>query len=217
MLIAAELPNIAVNTPMWLALLTTGVAAIEGAAVGRSRETAASLDIVGMAVFALLFGLGGGFARDTMLGITPFMSLRTPWYVITVLAAVVLVLVVGRWIPVHGRVFIMLDALTLGLYAAIGTQHAMDYGVPAVGAVLVGVVASTTGGILVAILQGQVPTLLVSGPPYALLGLTGSVIYLALDSVNSGLAALACVLTVVVLRAITLRFKISTPSVQLKD
>lgn len=97
MLNSMDVPNIAVNTPLWLALITTGVGAVQGAALGRSDESGkAGIDVIGMAVFALLLGLGGGMVRDTMLGNTPFVALRTPWYVLTVLVAVVLVLALGR-------------------------------------------------------------------------------------------------------------------------
>ena len=121
------MPNIAVSTPLWLALVTTGVAAVEGALLGRRGVDSGTMDIVGMSVFALFFGLGGGFARDVMLGNTPFVALRTPWYLLTVLGAVLVALAVGRHIPDGGTMFTLLDALTLGLYAAIGTQYALDF------------------------------------------------------------------------------------------
>lgn len=99
----------------------------------------------------------------------------------------------------------------MGLYAAVGTQYAVDFGVSAIGAVLVGTAASVTGGILVAILRHQTPTILVSGPPYAVLSIGGSTIYVLLHSINGGLAALACVVFVVVMRVVTLKLGIKTP------
>lgn len=212
--VSVEMPNIAINTPLWLAILTTGVGAIQGAAIGRSDENeSASIDVIGMSVFALFLGMGGGFVRDTMLGNTPFVALRTPWYLLTVIAAVVLVLLIGRWIPVGGALFTLFDALTLGLYSAIGTQYALDFKVSTVGALLVGTAAGIAGGVLVAILRNQTPAILVSGPPYAILALLSSAVYLSLAHLNGGIASFAAVTLVVVVRFVTLRLGIKTPTV----
>ncbi len=209
-----DVPNIAVSTPLWLALVTTAVAAVEGAILGRRGTDDGRMDIVGMSVFALLLGLGGGFARDAMLGNTPFVVLRTPWYLLTVLGAVILALLLGHHIPVGGKAFILLDALTLGLYAAIGTQYALDFRVDELGAVLVGCFAALAGGVIVSVLRGRTPPILMPGFPYALLALAGSVLYLALAPVSGAVAALACVGIVIALRFLTLGFGIRTRPVR---
>lgn len=212
MLGAVSVPDFVINTPLWLALLTTGVGALQGAAIGRSSEAkAAHIDIVGMSVFALFLGLGGGMVRDTMLGNTPFVALRTPWYVVTVLGAVVVMLLVGKWLPVTSTAFVLLDALTLGLYAAIGTQYAIDFDVPFIGCVLVGTAASVAGGVIVAILRNQIPAIIVAGPPYAVLSVGASLIYLVLHDIDGGIASFSAVAFVVVMRFVTLRLGIKTP------
>lgn len=211
-MLAIDVPNIAQNSPLWLLILTTAVGAIEGAIIGR-KDAKLGLDIVGITVFALFLGLGGGFARDTMLGQTPFLALRTPWYVITVLLAVVLVLFIGKWIPVDSTVFVLLDALTLGLYAVIGAQAAIEYGLPDVGAITVGLFASLTGGVVVSLLKRETPDILVRGKPYAILALIGVIIYVVLDQWSGGIAALACVFSVIVLRFASMKWNIRTSPV----
>lgn len=205
-----SLPNIAEQTPLWLLLVTTLVGAVEGAGIG--RRTDANVDIIGMAVFALFLGLGGGLARDTLLGL-PVAAIQSFWYPTMVLLGVVLVLVFGRWIPMDGTAMIGLDALTLGLYAVVGTQKALEYKVPAIGAVIVGLFAAVTGGVIVSLLRGQRPAIITPGPPYALLAVIGVLVYLGLERINGGLAALACVGFVVVARFATLHWRITTSSV----
>lgn len=207
-----DIPNIAVQTPLWLALVTTAVGAIEGAVVGR-QDRQQGLDIVGIFVFALFLGLGGGFIRDVMIGNTPLVALRTPAYILTVCGAVVVVLIAGRWIPVQGRLFILLDALTLGLYAAIGTQYALDFGLPEVGAVIVGLFASLSGGVIVAILRRQTPSILLPGFPYGLLAFIGVVAYVLLDGYSAELATVVCILSVIILRFVTLQWGVRTKPV----
>lgn len=208
-----DLPNIAANTPLWLALLTTFVAAVSGAILARTPG-ALTFDIVGITVFAFFMGLGGGLVRDLLLGNLPPLALRSPWYVVTVLAAVVLVLLVGRWIPVGGWTFTLLDALALGLYAVIAAQLAIEFGLPDVGAITVGFLASIAGGVIVAVLRGDTPEILKPGRPYALLALGGATVYVLVDGLNGGVAALACIVLVIAGRFITLNWNLRTKGVR---
>lgn len=208
-----DVPNIAANTPLWLALLTTFVAAISGAILGR-QPGRVSYDIVGVTVFAFVLGLGGGITRDVLLGNLPPLALRSPWYVVTVLGAVVTVLLVGRWISVGSWTFILLDALALGLYAVIAAQLAVEFGLPDIGAITVGFLAAVTGGVVVSLMRGETPQILLPSQPYALLAALGATIYVLLDGFNGGIAALACLTTVIVLRFVTLKWNLRTSSVK---
>ncbi len=208
-----DLPNIAANTPLWLALVTTFVAALSGAILGR-QPSRVSYDIVGVTVFAFVLGLGGGITRDVLLGNLPPLALRSPWYIVTVLAAVATVLVVGRWIKVGSWTFILLDALALGLYAVIAAQLAIEFGLPDIGAITVGFLAAVTGGAVVSLLRGETPQILLPSQPYALLALVGATVYVLLDQFSGGLAALACLGSVIVLRVIAVRWDVRTRSVR---
>lgn len=204
-------PNIAEDAPLWLLLVTTLVGAVQGAAIG--RRPGADIDIMGMTMFALFLGLGGGLARDILLGL-PVAAIQTFWYPTMVLIGVVLVLVVGRFLSLQGWTMVTLDALTLGLYAVVGTEKALSYGVPAIGAVVVGLFAALTGGVVVSLLQQQRPQIITPSAPYALLALGGVLIYLAISPVNGEIAAIACVVFVMVARGLTLRWGITTGRVK---
>ena len=204
-----DLPDIAANTPLWLALVTTFVAAISGAILGRTPGKV-HYDIVGIVVFAFFLGLGGGITRDVLLGNLPPLALRSPWYILAVLAAVVLVLLVGRWIPVDGWIFTILDALALALYAVIAAQMAIEFGLPDIGAIAVGFLAAIAGGVIVAVLRGEVPAILRPGEPYAILALLGATAYVLLDEFSPAVAAFVCIGTVVALRLITLKWNVRT-------
>jgi uncharacterized membrane protein YeiH len=208
------LPNIAENTPFWLLLVTTLVGAIEGAA--RGRKSGSNVDIMGMLVFALFLGLGGGLARDILLGL-PVAAVQTFWYPAMVVFGTLIVLTVGRFLPLRGWAMVILDALTLGLYAVVGTQKALDYNVPPVGAIVIGLFAALTGGVIVSLLQQERPAIITPGAPYALLALGGILIYLALAEVDGAVAAIACIAFVVVTRIFTLRRGITTGRVRPLD
>lgn len=208
-----NVPNIASNTPLWLALLTTFVAAVSGALIGRTPGRV-KYDIVGVTLFAFLLGLGGGIARDVLLGNLPPLALSSPWYVVTVLGAVAVVLVIGRWIPVDGWIFILLDALALGLYGVIAAQMALDFKLPDVGAIAVGILAAIAGGVLVALLRGETPEILRPSQPYAILVLIGVTIFVLLDGYSAGIAAFLCVASVIGLRFATLHWDIRTRAIR---
>jgi uncharacterized membrane protein YeiH len=213
MSLALDFPNIAVNTPQWLALLTTGVGAVEGAVLARNsgRTKSMQMDFVGVLVLALFLGLGGGFARDILLGNTPMVALRTPWYLVVVIAAAILVVSLGRFIPpTDGKAFVLLDGLAVGLYAAVGVQSALDFKVSLIGAVVVGLFASLAGGVIVSLLRQETPRLLLPGFPYALSALIGIIVYLVLADFSGGVASFACVAVVVAIRFIVLRWNIQT-------
>ena len=75
---------------------------------------------------------------------------------IVAVATLLVIVAPGRWLPgVHGSAFIILDAVALGLWTAVGTAFALDADVSVVGALFVGVVAGLAGGVLVALLRGQ--------------------------------------------------------------
>lgn len=205
-----DLPNIAAETPLWLLLVTTLIGAIGGAGIG--RRPGAGVDIVGMSVFALFLGFGGGLARDVLLGL-PAAAIQSFWYPTMVVIGVVIVLVLGRWIRFEGTLMVALDALTLGLYAVIGTQKALENDIPAIGAVVVGMFAGVTGGVIVSLLQQERPLVITPSAPYAVLALIGLLLYLALLPVNEAVAAVACVGFVVVARLVTLRRGIETSAI----
>ena len=75
-----------------------------------------------------------------MLGNTPVESLRTPWYLVTVLAGIGLVLLFGRWISRAQQLVALLNSLALGLFAVTVTAYALRADLPIVSAVFVGVV-----------------------------------------------------------------------------
>lgn len=205
-------------TPLWLVTITVAVGAVEGALIGRvSRQP--RYDFMGAFILAVCLGIGGGVARDLLLGNLPIVAIRTPWPLVIVAVATLLVIVApGRWLPgVHSYAFVLLDAVALGLWTAVGTAYALDAQVAIVGALFVGVVAGTAGGVLVAVLRGQTPQLLMPGVLYMVVALLGACVYALLHGISPDVGAVACVAVVVALRAVAVRFAIRTPPLALLE
>ena len=187
------LPDLATKTPLWLALLTVGV----NAAVGSLRaldDERHQWDIVGLATFGILMGLGGGFIRDVLIGNLPVESLRTPWFLTTVLATIVLVLAIGQWLARIHLLVTLLNALALGLFAIVGTAYALREGLPVVSALFIGTASAVGGGVLVSVMKDEVPGILVASAPNALVALLVSGVYAAVqvgDARAAGVAGIA--------------------------
>jgi uncharacterized membrane protein YeiH len=203
------LPDLATQTPLWLALLTVGVNAVVGA-LRATLDDDYHWDIVGLSTFAVLMGLGGGFIRDLLLGNTPVESLRTPWYLVTVLVGIGLVLLLGKRISRAKQLVVLLNSVALGLFAITGTAYALRAELPIVSSIFVGVVSAVGGGVLVSVMKDEVPEILLTSAPNALLALAVSGIYAATDVWSSQAAGVAGIATAIVINYLASRFGLRT-------
>ena len=138
-------PNIAATTPIWLSLIATATGALEGALLGRQRSP--KIDIAGLTILALSLGFGGSLIRDILIGNTPPEALRHWYYIAMVGVAVVVIIAFGRQIARFSYSLFILDALTMGLFAAVGAQYAITFHLPALTAIFVGSFAAVGGGV----------------------------------------------------------------------
>jgi uncharacterized membrane protein YeiH len=209
MLAALEVPDLASSTPLWLALLTIFVNAVVGALRGYT-DTSRQWDIMGVTFFAVLMGLGGGFIRDALLGNLPATSLRDPWSMVAVLAGIVIVVVMGRHIVRLSPILDFLNALALGLFAVVGVAHARVADLPFINAVLIGTLSAVGGGMLVSVLQGQIPKVLLASTPHALLAVLGSITYATIAIWQSTVASFAGVGSVIIAQYLVDHFDVQT-------
>lgn len=209
MFAALEVPDLAASTPLWLALLTIFVNAVVGALRGYT-DTSRQWDIVGVTFFALLMGLGGGFIRDTLLGNLPATSLRDPWSMVAVLGGIVVVVLFGKRLSRVAPLLDFLNALALGLFAVVGVAHARAADLPFINTVLIGTLSAVGGGMLVSVLQGQIPRVLLASTPHALLAVLGSLTYAAIAVWQSTVASFAGVAIVVIAQYVVDHFDIRT-------
>jgi len=98
------------------------------------------------------------------------------------------------------------DAAGLGLFTASGTQIALQAGVPAIVAVLMGVVTAVFGGVLRDIVCNEIPSAFRDHRPYAVCAFAGGWVLVAAHAIGAadwaGLVSAAA--TAALLRALTL-------------
>jgi uncharacterized membrane protein YeiH len=184
------------------------VFALTGALMGVRKR----LDVVGMAVLAEITALGGGIVRDLVLNVPP-AAFQDLGYVLVPLAATV---VVFFWHPHVTRVMpaiLVLDAAGLGLFCAVGTAKAMQFGLSPLHAALLGVTTAVGGGMLRDVLAGEIPTLLYDRQLYALPALVGSAAMAGMTwaGLKGWPVALAAALLAFGLRIAAMRFNWRAP------
>lgn len=159
--------------PLWADLLAVGVGSLQGAmfaAQFRDRR----LDLLGVAIIGVATGFGGGLLRDILLSEVP-QALQSNWYLPVATGAALAGMLLERIFSRLSKLITVLDALTIGLFGAIGTTAALAAGLPEVPAVFVGVLTAVGGSILRDLLLGMPIALMHVGSLYAVAALVGAI------------------------------------------
>lgn len=158
--------------PPWADVLAVGIGALQGALFAgqfRSRR----LDLLGVAIVGIATGFGGGLLRDILLSQVP-AALNSNWYLPVAVVAALLGMLLERVFSKLNAVITTLDALTIGLFGAIGTTKALSLGLPAVPAVFVGVLSAVGGSILRDLLLNSPIAMMYVGSLYAVAAILGT-------------------------------------------
>jgi len=111
--------------------------------------------VVGILVFTIFGGIGGGVTRDILLNTTPG-SLTNPWYLILIIIAwiVGLQLAFGKGQRFRETLYQFMTAFSLPWYAVVGVEKGLEAGWPLLGAIFLGVVGPTAGRFLIDVASG---------------------------------------------------------------
>ena len=204
--------------PRLLSLLLTiveAMATIAFALSGLLEAARKRLDAVGVCVVAGLAAFGGGTLRDVLLDRRPFFWVEHAawlWALLALCIAAMALLRVRHFEPTQ-RAMQWPDALGLGLFSAGGTQLALGQGLPAIVAVLMGVVTATFGGVLRDIVCNEIPSAFRDHRPYALCAFAGGWVLVGLDALGAAdwLGVVAAAVIAAALRGWALRTDFTLP------
>lgn len=162
-----------------LDLLGVFVFALSGALVAVQRR----LDVFGVLVLGVVAALGGGVARDLLIGVPP-AALRDDRYLIVAVAAGIVVFFGSRHVERLAGAVRLFDAAGLGLFTAAGTSKALDAGLGAVPAIAVGCLTGIGGGVLRDVLVADVP-LVLRREVYAVPAILGAIVVTVADGIGT--------------------------------
>jgi uncharacterized membrane protein YeiH len=200
-----------VSIPLWANLLAVGIGSLQGAlfaAQFRDRR----LDLLGVAIIGIATGFGGGVLRDLLLNEVP-QALLSNWYLPVATASALIGMLLQRIFHRIQPLITALDALTIGLFGAIGTTAALAAGLPAIPALFVGALSAVGGSILRDLLLSVPIALMQVGSLYAVAALVGAVSLVVLIGlgVPAIVAAVVCVALTFVVRVLAVLFHWTLP------
>ncbi len=174
------------------------------------------LDLVGMAMVAGLAAFGGGTLRDILLDRRPFFWVENEiwvWLLIAICLAALLFMR-ARHIEPTGRAMQWPDAIGLGVFTAGGTQLALTAGVPAIIAVIMGVLTAVFGGVLRDVVVNEIPKVFSDHQPYSVIAFLGGWVVVLANylGVVSFVAVAIAAIFVILLRVLALVFSWRLPT-----
>jgi len=144
-----------------LDLFSAGVNALNGVLVARNPSHDRGYTAAGLVIMALFGGIGGGVSRDLLLNDIP-SPIKDPSYIFVCLAAGLLGLAIYRYAQskeehFRKRILAFFKSFTLPWFAILGAHKALDHRLGFFSAILVGLLATTAGGVLIDVFSGVTP------------------------------------------------------------
>jgi uncharacterized membrane protein YeiH len=177
------------------------------AILGGIAARGARLDLVGFGILAVLSGLGGGIIRDTLLQRGMPVALTDPYYLILAITGAAIAFLVplqGKWTQ---RPLVLLDALALGCWSAVGVQKALDAGLGWLPAIILGMVTAVGGGMVRDVLLMKVPSIFGGNTLYATSSLAACIVTLIFMSLGQReIGAVVAILTGAALSLLARRY-----------
>ena len=191
-----------------LDLIGTAAFAASGAWLGVRKQ----MDLFGVLVLGVVTAVGGGTLRDLLLGDIPPFSLKDETYIYIAIVVSLVVFANRVKFKAFEKPLLYFDAIGLGTFVVIGTTKALDFQLGLLGAVLMGVMTGTAGGVIRDLFANQVP-LIFRREIYASACVAGSILLVALEAVGTGrpAAALLAAGTVITVRLLAIHYDWALP------
>jgi uncharacterized membrane protein YeiH len=142
-------------------LFSAGINALNGVLVARNPSHNRGYAVVGLLIMGFFGGVGGGVTRDVLLAEVP-APLKDPAYFFVCLGAGLLGLAIysfadskEEWF--RTRTLAFFKSFSLPWFAVLGAHKALDHGLGFWAAILIGMAATTAGGVLIDLFSGVTP------------------------------------------------------------
>src|SRR6266404_1346093 len=142
-------------------LFSAGINALNGVLVVRNPSHNRGYTVAGLLLMAFFGGIGGGVSRDLLLNEIP-SPIQDPRYFMVCLLMGLLGLAIYRYAAskeerFRTRTLAFFKSFTLPWFAVLGAHKALDHGLGFFAAILVGLIATTAGGVFIDLFSGVTP------------------------------------------------------------
>jgi uncharacterized membrane protein YeiH len=187
--------------------------AISGTSAAMRKE----LDILGITIIAFVTAIGGGTLRDILIGKLPVAWLQDNVTITVILIGTVTTIAFGTWIKKLNYTLFIFDAMGLGLCTLIGIHKGMELHFSAGICIALGTMTGCFGGVIRDTLLNEIP-LIFRKEIYASACIVGGLCYYGLlfIGVEKTIAQIICIVLIVLLRVVVVKYQLSLPSVYVK-
>ncbi len=187
--------------------------AISGSRLALSKK----LDPFGALFLAGVTAIGGGTLRDILLN-KPVFWLHDTLPLLTILVGVAITIVFRKKIVTINRTLFIFDTVGLGVFVAVGLEKALEAQLPPIQAIMIGTITAVFGGVIRDILGNEIP-LIFRKEMYVTTCILGGIFYLLIGYLNPPIwvLSISTILLVIVLRIVSIKFKLSYPLLSERD
>ncbi len=194
-------------------LFSAGINALNGVLVARNPSHNRGYAVVGLLIMAFFGGIGGGVSRDVLLNDIP-SPIKDPKYLLVCLAMGFLGLAIYRYADskeerFRTRTLAYFKSFTLPWFAILGAHKSLDHGLGIWAAMVVGLIATTAGGVLIDLFSGVTPEIVRPSQHVVTTAILASAVYTGIAVAAKGLAffpvTLIAVLVAFVFRVFAVR------------
>ena len=198
--------------PFAIEMVATFAFAFSGLIAGARKK----MDLVGLCIVSGVSAFGGGTLRDILLDRRPFFwVVNSHWlWLLIGLCLLAMIFMRERHFEFTEKAIQIPDALGLGLFTALGTQIALELGMPAIVAALMGMMTAVFGGVLRDICCNEIPKAFNDHQPYAILAFLGGWLLIGLSEMHlpEWLVLFISASVTTLLRGLAIQFKWQLPS-----
>lgn len=142
-------------------LFSAGINALNGVLVARHPSHNRGYAVVGLLIMAFFGGIGGGVSRDVLLAEIP-SPIKNPTYLLVCLLMGLLGLAIYRYADskeerFRTRTLAFFKSFTLPWFAILGAQKALEHNLGIFSAIVIGLIATTAGGVFIDVFSGVTP------------------------------------------------------------
>jgi uncharacterized membrane protein YeiH len=190
-------------------MFSAGINALYGVLVARQPSHNRGYTAAGLLIMAFFGGIGGGVTRDILLNEVP-SPLRDPNYLLVCLVMGLLGLAIYHYAEskeerFRTRTLAYFKSFTLPWFAILGAHKALDHNLGIWTAILVGLIATTAGGVLIDLFSGVTPEVVRPSEQLVTTAVLASTVYTLLAVWEKGRLTFFPVTLIAVLVAFTFR------------
>lgn len=192
----------------YLDLLGCAIFAISAILAAVKKE----LDVLGVFVVALVSAIGGGTIRDLLLN-TDVFWLKKPIYIYIILGTSLLSYFLFHIKESLLKFIYFADAFGLTLFSVLGLKKSLEFGIPPINALILGILTGIAGGIIRDTMFNDKPVVL-RREIYVTAAILSCVVFLLIDnftSLNSNIAITIAVVLGFALRVFAIIKKVHLP------